>query len=124
MQSLHPRKYRANLNVLFGAVAIGECHLYVVFVELDEMEFGLVDMNVATAIVECVIILRQSNVLFASLMKLLRVFQGVRRRRIRRRNAGSTAAFPSKALYFGRMRWRRKELEAQIFSRIYFSGKE
>ena len=65
-QSLHPRKYRANFNVLCGAVASGECHLCAVCVELDEMEFGLVDMNVLSAMVAIAIILRQSNILFAS----------------------------------------------------------
>ena len=49
-----------------GAEAIGECHLCVVCVELDEIEFGLVDINVLTAMVAIVIILRQSNILFAS----------------------------------------------------------
>ena len=34
----------------------------VVYVELDEMEFGLVDMNVLTAMVAIAIILRQSNI--------------------------------------------------------------
>ena len=48
-----------------GAVALGECDLCVVCVELDEMEFGLVDMNVLTAMVAMAIILRQSNILFA-----------------------------------------------------------
>ena len=33
------------------ARTIGECHLCVVCIELDEMEFGLVDMNVSTAMV-------------------------------------------------------------------------
>ena len=102
-----------------AAVVIGECDLCVVCVELDEMDFGLVDMNVLTAMVAIGIILRQSNILFASC-----VFQGVRRRRIRRRNAGGMGPFPSKALCFGRMIWRRKELGARIFSIIYFSGKE
>ena len=69
----------------------------VVYVELDEMEFGLVDMNVLTAMVAIAIILRQSNNLFASLLR----GSGVRRRRIRRRMAGGMGPFPWKALYFG-----------------------
>ena len=42
----------------------------------DEIEFGLVDMNVSPAIVAMVIILRQSSILFASLIVFLCVFQG------------------------------------------------
>ena len=64
-QALHQRKYRAN-QISVRTAAIGECHLCVVCVELDEMEFGLVDMNVLTAMVAIGIILRQSNILFAS----------------------------------------------------------
>ena len=64
-QALHQRKYRAN-QISVRAVAIGEYPLCVVCVELDEMEFGLVDMNVLTAMVANWDILRQSNILFAS----------------------------------------------------------
>ena len=64
ISSLHPRKYRANFNVLCGAVASGECHLCAVCVELDEMEFGLVDMNVLTAIVAIGVISRQFNIFY------------------------------------------------------------
>ena len=55
---------------LFGAVAIGECDLCVVCVVVDEIEFGLGDVNVPTVIVAIVITLRQSNILFASLIML------------------------------------------------------
>ena len=47
-----------------SAVALGECHLCVVCVELDDMEFGLVDLDVLTAMVAMAIILRQSIILF------------------------------------------------------------
>ena len=42
----------------------------------DEIGFGLVDMNVSTAIVAMVIIFSQSSILFASLIIFLCVFQG------------------------------------------------
>ena len=49
-----------------GSAAIGECDLCVVCVVLDEIGFGLVDMNVLTAMVAIVIVLRQLNILFAT----------------------------------------------------------
>ena len=121
---MYPRKYGASLIFLCGAVAIGECDLRVVCVELVVIEFGLVDMNVLIATVALVIILRQCNIIFASSIILLCMLGGTD-------DAESDREMPAARAHFHRRHYISVECDGdsrrcgdRMFSRINFSGKE